>query len=308
LKHSTKFLIQNRPCFLCTLYLLLTFAFWPALSLAAQSKLTIFTVNYPLQYFAERIAGEHANVIFPAPADGNPAYWMPDTKTIADYQQADLILLNGAHYAKWVEKVSLPSSKLVDTARKFKDQYIYSDAATTHSHGPEGAHTHESLAFTTWLDFSLAAQQAKAIEKALSRKRPQLKDAFLKNYTALEKDLLALDRKLKEMVSNKPNQPLIGSHPVYDYLAKGYALNLKSVHWEPNEAPSFQQWQRLEKMLTDHPAKWILWEGEPLPEVVNKLKSIGVKSLVYDPCGNVPAKGDFLDVMLQNIKNMKAAF
>ena len=306
MKHSTKFLIQNRPCFLCTLYLLLTFALWPALSLAAQSKLTIFTVSYPLQYFAERIAGEHANVIFPAPADSDPAYWMPDTKTIADFQQADLIFLNGAHYAKWVKKVSLPSSKLVDTSRKFKDQYIYSDAATTHSHGPEGAHTHESLAFTTWLDFSLAAQQAKAIEKALSRKRPQLKDTFLKNYTALEKDLLALDRKLKEMVSNKPNQPLIGSHPVYDYLAKGYALNLKSVHWEPDQPPSQQDWSELGALLKQHPAAVMLWEDEPLLETRAGLKELGVEVVVFRPMGNRPTDGDFLSGMSANIERLKA--
>ena len=54
-------------------------------------KLTVYAVNYPLKYFTERIAGEHAKVVFPAPAEGDPAYWMPDAKTIAGYQKADLI-------------------------------------------------------------------------------------------------------------------------------------------------------------------------------------------------------------------------
>ena len=40
------------------------------------SKLTVYVVNYPLQYFAERIAGEHARVVFPAPPDEDPALWM----------------------------------------------------------------------------------------------------------------------------------------------------------------------------------------------------------------------------------------
>ena len=239
------------------------FIFWPAGSHADPDKLKIFTVNYPLQYFAERIAGNHAAVVFPAPADVDPAYWMPDTGTIADYQKADLIFLNGAHYAKWVDKVSLPASKTIDTSRKFKDQYIYSTEATTHSHGSEGAHAHESLAFTLWLDLNLAVQQAKAIEKALIRKRPMLKDTFENNFMALEKDLMALDRELKEMAARIQNQPLVGSHPVYDYLAKGYALNLKSVHWEPDETPSFQQWQNLKRMLIEHPAKWMIWEANP---------------------------------------------
>ena len=70
------------------------------LQASAEDPLTIYTVNYPLQYFAQRIAGEHAQVIFPGPEDEDPAFWMPDTETIQRYQQADLILLNGAGYAR----------------------------------------------------------------------------------------------------------------------------------------------------------------------------------------------------------------
>ncbi|MDJ0776875.1 MAG: hypothetical protein QNJ85_03360 [Gammaproteobacteria bacterium] len=44
--------------------------------------MTIYTVNYPLQYFSERIAGDHAEVLFPAPGDIDPAFWKSDTATI----------------------------------------------------------------------------------------------------------------------------------------------------------------------------------------------------------------------------------
>ena len=307
MNQKNKRVFQNVFYLLGFLWLQFIFIFWPAVSHAGPDKLKIFTVNYPLQYFAERIAGNHAAVVFPAPADVDPAYWMPDTGTITDYQQADLIFLNGAHYAKWVDKVSLPASKTIDTSRKFKDQYIYSTEATTHSHGSGGAHAHESLAFTLWLDLNLAVQQAKAIEKALIRKRPMLKDTFKNNFLALEKDLLALVRELKETAARIQNQPLVGSHPVYDYLAKRYALNLKSVHWEPDETPSFQQWQNLKRTLIDHPAKWMVWETDPDQATAVKLKSMGVKSLVFDPCGNAPNQGDFLTVMQQNIRNLKSA-
>ena len=39
-----------------------------------------------------------------------------------------------------------------------------------------------------------------------------------------------------------------------------------------------------------------------------KLKSIGVESLVFYPCGNVPAQGDFLAVMRANVENLRKAF
>jgi zinc transport system substrate-binding protein len=68
---------------------------------SAAGPLKIYAVNYPLKYFAERIGGMHVKVYFPAPADVDPVYWTPDITSIAANQKADLILLNGAGYAKW---------------------------------------------------------------------------------------------------------------------------------------------------------------------------------------------------------------
>jgi zinc transport system substrate-binding protein len=274
----------------------------------AAEKLGVYVVNYPLKYLAERIAGDHAEVVFPAPADEDPAFWIPDVETITDYQQADLILLSGATYAKWVEKVTLPRSRLVDTSKRFKERYIRTEGALTHTHGTEGEHAHEGVAFTTWLDFDLAAKQAQAIADALARRRPDLKETFQENYGQLESDLRGLDQDIIALVSKDPSRPLMVSHPVYDYFARRYALNLRSVHWEPDEAPNEEQMTELRNILKDHAAEWMIWEGEPMVESVGKLKVVGIKSLVFDPCGNVPAQGDFLAVMRQNVKNLELAF
>ena len=286
----------------------ITFGFLTLHGSMAAEKLTLYGVNYPLQYFAERIGQEHVNVVYPAPADVDPAYWMPDAKTISDYQQADFILLNGAGYAKWVNKATLPRFRMVNTSAGYKDQYIKSAEIFTHSHGSEGEHAHEALAFTTWIDFNLAARQAKAIAEALGRKRPELKDTFQKNYQKLEQDLLKLDRDLKTLISKDPSRPLVVSHPVYDYFARRYGLNIKSVHWEPDEIPTNEQMVELNRILKEHPAKWMIWEGKPMKESAKRLKAIGVDSLVFDPCGNTPDQGDFLSVMRQNVKNLKSAF
>ena len=276
-------------------------------SIAAE-QLTAYVVNYPLQYFAERIGGEHINVVFPAPGDVDPAYWMPDTPTITAYQQADLILLNGAHYAKWIDKVTLPRFRMVNTSAGFKDQYLESAEILTHSHGSKGRHAHESLAFTTWLDFSLAAKQAKSIAEALSRKRSDLKNIFQKNYAALENDLMVLDRAVKEIVSKDRVKPLMVSHPVYDYFARRYGLMIKSVHWEPDEILTNENMMELNHILKEHPAKWMIWEGEPMKESAERLATIGVASLVFDPCGNKPDQGDFLSVMRNNVENLEPIF
>lgn len=275
---------------------------------AGQDKLSSYTVNYPLQYFAQRIAGEYADITFPAPGVGDPAFWQPSVETIAGYQQADLIVLNGANYAKWVSRVSLPRRKLVDTSATFRDHYIHVKAGATHSHGPAGEHSHTGTAFTTWLDFKQAAAQARSIADAMTRKRPGLEEVFVRNFAALEADLLALDQQIQSIVATRPDLPLLASHPVYQYFERRYGLNLQSVMWEPDEIPDEAQWIGLEQILKEHPASWMIWEGEPHPQSVEQLRGLGVESIVFSSAANRPEEGDFLGVMRQNVKNLQRVF
>ncbi len=279
-----------------------------SISTVAAEPLSIYTVNYPLAYFAERIGGTQVEVIFPAPADVDPAHWMPDSTTIAAYQKADLILLNGANYAKWVGKVSLPRGKMINTTRKHRARYLKTKRATTHSHGAQGAHAHESLAFTTWLDFDLARHQAVAVTSAFSRAQPKQKAVFAQNLATLEKDLDGLDRAMKKLAAKSPTLPLVVSHPVYDYLGRAYGLNIRSVHWEPDEVPTVAKMAELKTLLKDHPAKWMVWEGQPDEGARSKLEEMGIKSAVFDPCGTEPGQGDFLTTMRNNIANLARVF
>jgi zinc transport system substrate-binding protein len=285
--------------------LLLTILFAPAT--VAADKLKVYTVNYPLAYFAERIAGDQAEVVFPAPRDIDPALWMPDTATITAYQGADLILINGAGYAKWISRVSLPRLRMVDTSRPFADRFLQQQT-TSHSHGPGGDHSHSGTAFTTWLDLRQAVQQAEAITAALTRKRPAAKQQFESNLESLKSDLLALDERLARVTTSAADSPILASHPVYQYLARRYGLNLRSVMWEPDEVPSETQWAELAQLLKEHPAKRMLWEAEPASESVERLRSLGVKSIVFDPCGNRPGEGDFLTIMLKNAASLEDAY
>ncbi len=271
----------------------------------AQDRAVVYVVNYPLHYFAGRIAGDLVDVVFPVPPGEDPAFWWPDAEAVSGYQQADLILLNGAGYAKWVNRVSLPRSKTVDTSRAFRDRFIATEGGASHSHGREGEHAHAGTAFTTWLDFNQAAAQANAVRDALSRLLPRHATTFDNNFAAFEQDLADLDARMKDAGESGRNAPLLASHPVYQYLARRYSLNLKEVLWEPDVMPPESEWQKLKSLLDTHPAKWIIWEGEPTADAVNRLRKLGIQSTVFDPCGNRPETGDFLSVMENNVKKFK---
>jgi zinc transport system substrate-binding protein len=277
------------------------------LSPYAPKPLLVYTVNYPLQYFAERIGGDLVEVVFPAPTDEDPAYWSPDAETVAAYQQADLILLNGAGYAKWAATASLPLARLVDTSAAFTDRYVPLTEGVTHTHGPEGEHAHKGYAFTTWLDPVLAIEQARAIKDALSKALPEQEELMVENFERLQADLLVLDAELGLAFGALADEALIFSHPVYQYLAQKYGLDGISLHWEPDEAPTDKMWRELQDLLADHPATWVLWEDTPLVETSRRLTEIGLGSIVFAPGANTPAEGDYGAVMLENVSRLETA-
>ncbi|MBK8037781.1 MAG: zinc ABC transporter substrate-binding protein [Verrucomicrobiaceae bacterium] len=276
----------------------------PTVASKPGGKPQVLVANYPLKYFAQRIGGSAVEVVFPAPGDEDPAFWQPDDAAITQFQNADVILMNGATYSKWAEKVTLPQSKLVDTSAAFKAQYIEIKADSTHSHGPGGEHSHSGTAFTTWIDLTQAIQQAEAVKTSLAKFAPDAE----KNFAALKSDLEALDARLIAVGKRLANTPVVASHPVYHYFARRYALNLQAVLWEPETVPDDKAMEELKSILAKHSAKWMIWEGEPAKESVAKLDAIGVKSVVFDPCGNVPDAGDFLNVMKANVEAIEKAF
>ncbi len=272
---------------------------------AGHGRIQIQAVNYPMAYFANRIGGVEVDVHLLAPKDEDPAFWQPTDEDVAQLQKADLIVLNGATYSKWLDKVTLPQSKTLDTAARFKKDFIEIKEAVTHSHGKEGEHSHAGIAFTTWIDFQQAILQADVIREELQRLRSPEVELFALNFDELKSDLLALDRDMLALAKKIGSQPLVASHPVYQYWARRYGLNVQAVHWEPETVPDDAAMEELKKLLTTHGAKWMIWEGEPAKESVEKLKAIGIESVVFAPCGNVPDSGSWLDVMKANLASMK---
>lgn len=271
-------------------------------------KPVVQATNYPLAYFAERIAGDLAEIGFLAPADGDPAFWEPTESDIAALQEADLILFNGATYSKWRNNVSLPESAVIDTSSSFAGEYLKTESGVAHSHGPGGdEHSHAGTAFTTWMDFRQAIWQAEAIRDALVRILPDEKETLDANLEALASDLESLHQEFSGIGEALAKAPLVGSHPVYQYFARRYGLDIEALHWEPEVVPDAEALADLAKLRERHEAGWMIWEGDPAPESVALLEKEGVRSLVVDPCGNRPDSGDWLSVMKQNAGNLRAA-
>lgn len=282
---------------------------------AADDKPEVHTTFYPTAYFTQRIAGDAVEVVNPVPDDADAIFWQPSREDLLAYQEADLIVLNGAGFAKWVENATLPQDRVVDTAKPFEDAFIRYEDAVTHSHGDSGEHSHEGLDGHTWLDPVNAKAQAGVIRDALVERFPEHADAFEAGYAALARDLDELDTTLRRYVEEgNGDAPMLMSHPAYNYIARRYGWNIENLDLDPGEMPSDEQFAEIARTKEEHPASYMIWEGEPLPEIERRLEDeLGLESITFSPVELLSpeqkAAGlDYMDVMRANVQAMEEVF
>lgn len=273
---------------------------------AAQDKPVVAAVNYPLAWMAERLGGDAVDVLFPVPDGRDPSFWRPGLSDIAAIQQADVIALNGAGFAAWTTRTSLPRGRLVDTSAAVSERYIATQSVT-HSHGADGEHSHAGTASYTWLDFDLAARQAEALATGMQRRLPDLRSRIAASLPALLADLRALDDDTREALRTLQGATIVATHPRYQYFARAYGLDIAALEWEAGAMPDDAQWQALQALTVRTGAKLLIWEASPPPEAMDRAQALGLTSVVLDPMAMPPATGDFVSVMRAQVAAVAAA-
>ncbi|MEL6451295.1 MAG: zinc ABC transporter substrate-binding protein [Pseudomonadota bacterium] len=267
---------------------------------AAQDKPRVVVVNYALQYMAERLLGDSADVVFPVPAGVDPSFWRPSIADISAVQSADLILLNGAGFATWTAKVSLPRSKIVNTARGLEDRFI-ATATITHSHGDGGTHSHDGTASYLWLDPTLAIAQAEAIAGAVSARGLGDAATVYANLDALRDNLRALDETTKATLGGLTDTVFIATHPRYQYLARAYGLTVYALEWDAGAMPTADQLADLQAKIDETGASVLIWEAAPAKEARAQVANLGLVDLVFPPLAVPTKEAPFLDAFRAGI-------
>ncbi len=270
------------------------------------TKVDVFVVNYPLVFLTQRVGGDFVEVNFRVPADVDPAYWEPDVDDVARLQSADLVLLNGADYAKWTLRATLPWSRTVITTRDVEDQYIEVPNAVTHSHGPEGEHSHAGLASETWIDPQLAISQALVVKEELQELLPDSSESIEENFDKLKEELLRVDEEFEAAFAGS-TLPWTASCPAFRYLGRRYDLNLQTMNWEPSVLPSDEQWSEFDKRFAGSESSLMLWPEEPLPETLERLGQRGIRVVIFRLVAHRSGSDDYLEAMRQNLSNVEAA-
>lgn len=265
----------------------------------------VVVVNYPLQFIVESLVGPEFEVLNPVPPEANPEIWLPEDAMIQTIQEADLIVTNGANFADWVKKLSLPRSKVLRTSLSLKDALITVPDFEVHSHGTGGAHSHAGTVSFFWLDPALMTRQAEAIAQRLIDIDPQQKESITANLEQLKESLKSLSQKLDQFKAEYPGLHWFSERPVYQYLARRCGWTMHHLHWKQGTNLSKSDWDKLNTMQQEHKIPFLVWEYKPEEKRVTELAQHGVTSVVLDPLTVKPAQGDYVSEMQRQLVQLE---
>ena len=272
------------------------------------SSNTIIAASYPIEWVTQEIVGSKYNVKFPAGDSDHPDRWRPDRKTIPKIQAAELIVCNGvaAPYAKWMKTVSLPSSKVIESASQglsLADFISVEDIQIVHTHGPEGEHSHPTMVSRTWLDPTMLIKQASYITKQLSKRFPDDAVQFKKNLTKVTTEIESI---VPERVPEQ-TPPVFSATPELKFLTK--AIGVVDLHFNWNEKTTLEQAETdLASRKKDEAIKFILFP-QRLEALADRLKPAlqqrKLTPIFIDMLDRVDSKGSFISRLGNNFKQLQ---
>lgn len=282
-------------------------------------ELLVLTTSQPLFEMASRIAGQEVKVVSAVPRNLSSRNWKPATDDIRQLQSAGLVLINGAGYEPWKNRISLPESRIVDTAAGYYDQLILVPDFVVHQHGPEGRHSHVGTVWATWLDAELALSQLRQVSTALQKLSAQHSSQFSQRTVLLIQELEALDAEIDALAAEIPEEgfTVLGDGPYYHYLTRRLNWQLEFLHWpDPalqvngNEAwePSEADQQELREVAQRSSPRLFLMAAGRSSAAVKFAESIGLRIVSIDLCERMSdTEESFVARLRMNLKRLSAA-
>ena len=200
----------------------------------ADKKPVVVVTSQPLFEVADLLAGDHIEVHKITSDHIASRNWKPQKEDVKRLQSADLILISGAGYEPWKDRVSLPGSRLKDTAVGYYSRFIRIPDAITHQHGPEGQHAHPGTVWATWLDPELAESQSTKVADLFVELQPAASHEITATLSKIKTQLANTQALAAEISAQTSAQriTIVGDSPDYHYLTSKLGWEFRYVHWD----------------------------------------------------------------------------
>lgn len=271
-------------------------------------RMMFAVTSYPLLVMAQQLAGETADVELVTNGSTASPDQRPDSDSIRTMQRATRILISGGDYEPWLQRVTLPRSRLIDTAQGYYDQFVRIPDAVIHQHGPEGGHSHPGVVWATWLDPQLLTSQLDQTRDVLLDVLPDSAAAIRKAADSLAEEFRRLDDRVEEIMAETSDVGItvLGDAPVYQYLTQRLGWGLNYVHLPARGPLSDEDRRSLEKAIAEHQPT-VVFVRSTLTDNLSELRGDSeVPFVIIDLCETSDDDRTLVQRMAQNLDAVQA--
>ena len=275
---------------------------------------------YPLQYAAQRVAGDHATVVNLTQPGGEPHDLELTVKETATIAEADLVVHEkGFQPAVDAGVEENAGGEVLDAATVVNLMDVEESAEEHEEHSDEGEehadegeeHEHGDLDPHFWQDPLRMADLGDAIAERLADIDPDNADDYTANAADLRTDLEALDSAYTQGLGDCDRDAVVVSHDAFGYLEK-YGLHITGVAGlSPDAEPTPATLADLHALIRDEGITTVFSERLASPRFTEPLaKDLGIETDVLDPIEGLTddtAGEDYLSLMEQNLDALREA-
>lgn len=247
----------------------------------AASGIDVVVTAYPMQFIAERVAGDAATVTSVAPAGTEPHDLELSPSGVAALTSADVVLMLSGFQAAVDDAVGEVGASTVgvdaaDSAHLLtaEEEHEHGDSADLDDEHAEDEHDHGGVDPHFWLDPMRVADVADALAASLGESDPDNSATYEQNAADLRRDLEQLDGEMSDGLATCTERSFVTSHEAFGYLAAAYDLEQIGISGlDPEAEPS--------------PAR--------IAEVLQEARDAGVSTVFNEPGGIVAGAQDVAD-------------
>ena len=282
----------------------------------ATDEVQVATAFYPLQYVAQRVAGDLAtveNLTQPGTEPHDLELTVAETAAISG---ADLVV-HEMDFQPGIDDAIAQNAtgKVIDAAATVGLEPF---ADVGHEHPAEGhtdeaseEHDHGDLDPHFWQDPLRMAELADAVAAELGGIDPGHADAYDANADELRADLESLDASYARALASCERTTVVVSHDAFGYLGK-YGLRMEPIAGlSPDAEPTPADLARLQDLIRDQGISTVFSERLVSPRLSQTLADdLGIATAVLDPVEGLSdetADEDYLSLMRENLRALERA-
>jgi zinc transport system substrate-binding protein len=257
-----------------------------------QGRRLVVAAFYPLAFAAERVGGADVQVENLTPPGAEPHDFELAPRTVADLEQADVVLYLGHGFQPAVSAaVKEAHGTVVDLL----------SGLPLHQSTEEGLSADPHV----WLDPILFSRMVERVGKVVDN--PARSDALLD-------DLRKLDRAYRTGLEHCARREIITSHEAFAYLAQRYGLTQVSITGlEPESEPTAGDLAGVVKVLRRTHATTVFFETLVSPRLADTVaREVGARTAVLNPIEGLTSSqqasgSDYFSLMRQNLSALRRA-